>query len=370
MKRSRYRNKFLKDKSQTSRENYKIQRNLCKKLLRKTKKSYFESLNTKKSRIIEPSGKLLFLFPQKRRQKVKRLSLMKQKKHFTYDKKIYTIFNSFFSDLKISDYCNYFPQNNIHSLSTIIKNLEKHPSILNIRKRILDSVFSFRKTTKEEVSKVIWDLNTKKSFHTCATPTKIIKLNSDIFSNLIYKHFSYCIDKGERPNDLKHADIVPIYKKINKWGKENYRAVTILSNLSKIYEKLICNQLYEYLNNMLFPSQCCFRKRCSVQHCLLVMIEKFKEAIDRGNGFGAFLTDFSKAFDCINHPPLIAKLYNYWVSPLSINVIFSYLSYQTHRTKINECFSERSRIECSVPQCWILYPLLFNIEQHLILQHC
>ena len=82
MKRSRYRNKFLKDKSQTSRENYKIQRNLCKKLLRKTKKSYFESLNTKKSRIIEPSGKLLFLFSQIRCQEVKRLSLLKQKTCF------------------------------------------------------------------------------------------------------------------------------------------------------------------------------------------------------------------------------------------------------------------------------------------------
>ena len=66
MKRSKYRNKFLKDKSQTSRENYKMQRNLCKKLLRKTKKSYFESLNTKKkSRIIEPSRKLLLLSSQK-----------------------------------------------------------------------------------------------------------------------------------------------------------------------------------------------------------------------------------------------------------------------------------------------------------------
>ena len=87
MKRSRYRNKFLKDKSQTSRENYKIQRNLCKKLLRKTKKSYFESLNTKKSRIIEPSGKLLFLFSQIRRQEVKRLSLLKQKNIFLMIKK-------------------------------------------------------------------------------------------------------------------------------------------------------------------------------------------------------------------------------------------------------------------------------------------
>ena len=57
----------------------------------------------------------------------------------------------------------------------------------------------------------------------------------------------------------------------------------------------------------------------SAQHCLLVRIENFKEAIDRGNEFGALLTDFFKAFDCINNPLLIAKLYNYSVSPLSIN---------------------------------------------------
>ena len=88
MKRSRYSNKFLKDKSQTSRKNYKMQRNLCKKLLRKTKKSNFESLNTKKkSRIIATSGNLLFLFSQKRRQKVKKLFLMKQKKIFLVIKK-------------------------------------------------------------------------------------------------------------------------------------------------------------------------------------------------------------------------------------------------------------------------------------------
>ena len=56
----------------------------------------------------------------------------------------------------------------------------------------------------------IQDLNAKKSCETSDSPTKIIKLNSDIFSNLIYKHFNNCIDEGEFPNDLKHADIVPI----------------------------------------------------------------------------------------------------------------------------------------------------------------
>ena len=170
--------------------------------------------------------------------------------------------------------------------------------------------------------KVIQDLNAKKSCQTSDTPTKIIKLNSDIFSNLIYKHFNCCIDKGEFPNDLKHADIVPIYKKNNKCKKENYRPVSVLSNVSKIYGKLMYNQLYEYFDNILFPSQCGFQKGYSAQHCLLVMIEKLKEAIDRGNELGALITDLSKTFDCIQHPLLIAKLYNYGVPHLSFNMIF------------------------------------------------
>ena len=82
MKRSIYRNNILKDKGRTKRENYKIQRNLCKKLLRKIKNCTLTALIQKKTRIIEPSGKLLFLFSQKRRQKVKILFLMEQKNNF------------------------------------------------------------------------------------------------------------------------------------------------------------------------------------------------------------------------------------------------------------------------------------------------
>ena len=108
------------------------------------------------------------------------------------------------------------------SLSTIIETFEKHPRFLNVKKGSLDSVFSFRKTAQEKVLKVIQDLNAKKSYQTSDTPSKIIKLNSDIFSNLIYKHFNCCIDKDEFPNDLKQADIFPIYKKNKKCEKENY----------------------------------------------------------------------------------------------------------------------------------------------------
>ena len=74
------------------------------------------------------------------------------------------------------------------------------------------------------------------------------------------------------------------------------------------------------------------------------------------------LTDFSKVLDYINHPLLVAKMYNYGVSPLSINMIFSYLNNRTHRTKVKECFSERSWIEYGVSQGSIVGPLLFNID--------
>ena len=174
-----------------------------------------------------------------------------------------------------------------------------------------------------------------------------------------------------KPNDLKHADIVQIYKKNSKCEKENYRPVSILSNLSKIHEKVMHNQLYEYFDNILFSSQCGFQcGKGIVLNIEKVMIKKVKEAIDRGNEFGAVLTNLSKAFDCINHPLLIAKLYNYGVSPLTINMIFSYLNNRTHRTQINECFSERSRIEYGVSLGSILGPLLFNIDLFDLFYEC
>ena len=145
MKRSRYRNKFLKDKSQTCRENYKIQRSLCKKLLRKTKKLYFESLNTKKITDNGTFWKTAVPLSTNKAPRNEKIILTEVEKHLSDDKKICKIFNNFFSnvvsDLKLTDYYNYFPQKNTCSLSTIIETFEKHPSILNIKKRKPNSVF-------------------------------------------------------------------------------------------------------------------------------------------------------------------------------------------------------------------------------------
>ena len=78
------------------------------------------------------------------------------------------------------------------------------------------------------------------------------------------------------------------------------------------------------------------------------MLEKFKEFLDKGNEFGALLTDLSKAFDCIDHKLLIAKLF--WYGASSLNLIFSYLSNRTRRVKIKTSYSDKSTIEYGVSQ--------------------
>ena len=124
--------------------------------MKKTKISYFESLNTKKkkSQIIELSGKLLFLFPEIRRQEVKRLSLLKQKNIFLMIKKICKIFNNFFSNvvsyLKIPDYCNYFPQKKTHVLSQLsLKRLKNTPVFSILKKGNLIQYFHSERLLKK-----------------------------------------------------------------------------------------------------------------------------------------------------------------------------------------------------------------------------
>ena len=93
-----------------------------------------------------------------------------------------------------------------------------------------------------------------------------------------------------------------------------------------------------------------------------LMLEKFKESVDRGTEFAALLTDLSEAFDCLDQKLLISKLFWYGVSPSSLNLIFSYLSNRAQRVKINTSYSDKSNIEYGVPKGLILGPLLFNID--------
>ena len=82
----------------------------------------------------------------------------------------------------------------------------------------------------------------------------------------------------------------------------------MLSNISKIYKRCIYDEIQLFFDSLLSKYQCRFRRGYNAQHCLVTLIEKWKKSVDNGGAFGALLTDLSKAFDCLPHELLIAKV--------------------------------------------------------------
>ena len=180
--------------------------------------------------------------------------------------------------------------------------------------------------------------------------------------SLPWSAMSWSLINGEFPHNLQQAEVIPVFEKEEKREKSNYRPVSILSVISKIYERLTHDQRYKCFDQIFSKFQCGFRKGFSTQNCLLYMIENWKESLDQGGHYGALLTDLSKAFDCIMHDLLIAKLQAYGFDNDSLNFICNYLVDREQRVKINSSFSTWSKIEYGVPQGSILGPLLFNIN--------
>ena len=131
--------------------------------------------------------------------------------------------------------------------------------------------------------------------------------------------------------------------------------------------------MYAYLNKILSKWQCSFRQKYSTKHCLLFMTEKWRQCLYQAGISGALLTDLSKAFDCLLHELLIAKLTAYGFDFDFLAFIQSYLSERQQRTKVNNAYSTYSDILYGIPQVSILGPLLFNfilVICFTILRYC
>ena len=221
--------------------------------------------------------------------------------------------------------------------------------------------FSFKFGTQEKFTKVIQNLSCNKATQQYDIPIKILKKNSEIFSYILCHNFNNSLFSKLFPSSLKEADITPVCKKDEKFLKNNYRSVSILSSVSKIYERCIYDQINDYFQPLFSRLQCGFRKNLNAQNCLLVLVEKCREVLDKRGYDGILLTDLSKAFDCINHELLIAKLHAYNFSLELLTFIQSYLTNRIQRVKRNSSFSEYSNVESGLPQGSISGPLFLNI---------
>ena len=132
--------------------------------------------------------------------------------------------------------------------------------------------------------------------------------------------------------------------------KENFRAVIILLTLSKIFERCMFAQMSTFFDNIFLNQQCGCRKGYNTQHCLLVMLETWKRSVEKGKVFGTLLTDLLKAFDCLDHELLAAKLNAYGFSLPALRLISDYLSNRKQSAKIGNTYSAWLDITFRVPQ--------------------
>ena len=208
-------------------------------------------------------------------------SLIENNNVIKNDEKTATVLNNFFSNVimspNIQQHNETGPKSqNINDplIAAIIK-YRSHPSIIAIKDKCnSDLHFNFSFVEYDEIMKEINNLKTNKATQNTDIPTKLIKENSDIFADFIFENLNDCIAKSLFPSSLKNAIITPVHKKGTKTSKDHYRPVSILSNISKIYERFIFKQMSEYFKSILLKYQCGFRKGFSPEHCLLAMLEK------------------------------------------------------------------------------------------------
>ena len=194
------------------------------------------------------------------------------------------------------------------------------------------------------------------------TATRRIKDVPDVCSSVLanIRNEEILLNKNF-PENLKLANVKAIFKKKDKSFVENYRPVSVLPTVSKIFELIMQKQITDYIGKFLSPFLCRYRKGFCGQCALLSLTERWSLCLDQQGFVGALSMDLSKAFDIINYELLIDKLHAYEFSIEALEVLLSYLLERWQRVKISTMFSLRTQLLQGVSQGLVPGPMLFDI---------
>ena len=257
-------------------------------------------------------------------------------------------------------------------IHNIVPKFKTHPSIVKIKKHFkIKTTFSFSPTSKGKLVAIIKDLQNNKAAGG-EIPLNFLKKSNFKFEELT-ECVHYTLKNGTFPYSLKNANITPVYKKDDPTDKVNYRPVSVLPLLSKIFEKVIYNQLQGYLDLFLNKLLCGFRKAHSTQHALFKLLHSWQKELDNSGFIGIILMDLSKAYNCLPHDLIIAKFEAYGLSKNSQKLLLDYLEGRKQCVKVASSYSFWSNVKNGVPQRSILEPLFFNVfinDLFMFIENC
>lgn len=259
-------------------------------------------------------------------------------------------FNKFFCSIA-EDIIKTIPKTGTNPTSHI------GPNLVN------SDAFSFRAVTFNEVRDIIQSLKNKNSRDIYGLNVKLIKSIKNLIVIPLTKLINVCLQKSIFPDVLKVALVTPIFKKGDVNKAENYRPISLLPIISKIFEKCMALRVIDYFesNNLFTEHQFGFRKGRSTVMGILDLISEITEAFDKKHYTAALFCDLSKAFDCVDHNILCQKLYAYNFDKRSVDLIKSYLANRRQMVRLGGVASAEGVIDVGVPQGSILGPTIFLI---------
>ena len=368
----RFRSKLSKiartEKTAQSRLAFQKQRNKCTKLKFKNKKVYFEKVTADGGKrfwqaikpfvsdkgghgneeyVLEENGSLL-----KDPEEISRIFVNYYThilEHSTGNPPVQIPFLSNSPNGKIDEILSYY---------------EDHESIMAIKNKFTNLSFTIPEPTEQEIYDILKTLDIKKATGVDTIPPKLIRLSADLLKTPFTKSLKFYISKYIFPDKMKPARVTPIYKNPkegSRLDKTCYRPVSVLTTFSKVFERFILNSMLEYTNKILSDHISAYRQGYSCQNVLLKLTEKWRQHLDNNQIVGAVLMDLSKAFDCLPHELLIAKLSAYGFDKNTLMFFYSYLKERQQCVSIKGKSSMFLEILAGVPQGSILGPVLFNI---------
>ena len=284
---------------------YKRKRNMIVTLLRQSKKQYFAAyFEEHKSNVKKTWEGIRNIVKVSKKTRTSPTQLFYKNETHSTNNAMASVMNDFFVNI------GNVVEDKIPHVETEFTTYLKEPNPETI---FLNPVL------KEETIFLISQVKRSKACGPNSIPTNILLVNIHILADPLTTILNKSILEGVFPNLLKLANVCPIYKKNDKSKCENYRPISLLSNLSKIFERMMHSRLYNLLesSNSIYKLQFGFRKKYSTNHSLLSIVESLRDNLDNKTFSCGVFVDLEKAFDTVNHSILLKKLEYYGIRQLS-----------------------------------------------------